>query len=185
MNTQQNTHSGTPITGGQNTQTGGVQAGQTNQNQKGSGTNQTQGTTPPVVDIDLNLLKTPKTKKTIKDFRIPQDLIDNDKSIIDLIMRSESMKDEERQYWFNLSEIMNEEQIEKLRDILARERKKLAEIDEKYGKKKIDPVEVARKNKEMQARRAAEQKALAEREAKAKAEQGFDEDDLLSELDDV
>ncbi len=139
----------------------------------------------PVIDIDLNLLKTPKTNKTIKDFRIPEELMKSDKNIIDLIMRSESMKDEERQYWFNLSEIMNEEQVDKLRDILARERKKLAEIDEKYGKKKVDPVEVARKNKEMQVRRAAEQKALAEKEAKHKAEENFDEDDLLSELDDL
>jgi len=132
--------------------------------------------------MDLTQLKTP-TGKAITDFRIPAKLMQNDPALVDLIMRSESMKDEERQYWFNLYEVMNEGQIEKLRDILTRERAKLAEIDAKYGKKpEIDPVEAAKKAEDMAQKRAAEQAALKKREAEAQAKEAHAEDALMNEL---
>jgi hypothetical protein len=128
-------------------------------------------------------LTTP-TGKTLTDFRIPAKLTQSDAALIELIMKSESMKDEERQYWFNLYEVMNTAQIDKLRDILTRERAKLAEIDAKYGKKpKIDPVEAAKKAEEMAQKRSAEQKILKEREAKIQAQEAQAEADILSELD--
>lgn len=127
---------------------------------------------------------TTPTGKTLTDFRIPAKLTQNDPALIDLIMKSESMKDEERQYWFNLYEVMNAAQVDKLRDILTRERQKLAEIDAKYGKKtKIDPIEAARKAEEMAQKRVAEQVALKEREAKIQAQETVAEADILSELD--
>ena len=93
-----------------------------------------------MTDTTTTTQVTTPTGKTLADFRIPAKLTQNDPALIDLIMKSESMKDEERQYWFNLYEVMNTAQIDKLRDILTRERAKLAEIDAKYGKKpKIDP----------------------------------------------
>ncbi|NCP67617.1 hypothetical protein GW756_05090 [bacterium] len=136
-----------------------------------------------MTDTTIAELKTP-TGKTLKDFRIPAKLTQNDQALIELIMKSESMKDEERQYWFNLYEVMNTAQVDKLRDILTRERQKLAEIDAKYGKKpQIDPVEAARKAEEMAQRRAAEQAALKQREAKIQAQEAQAEADILSELD--
>ncbi len=54
--------------------------------------------------------------------------------LIDLIKGSESMNDEERQYWVNLLPAMTEEQIGNLREILGNEKTQLAAIDEKYGK---------------------------------------------------
>jgi hypothetical protein len=124
------------------------------------------------------------TGKTLKDFRVPMKLTQNDAALMELIMKSESMKDEERQYWFNLYEVMNTAQIDKLRDILNRERAKLAEIDAKYGKKpKVDPVEAAKKAEEMAQKRSAEQSALREREAKIQAQEAEAEADILSELD--
>ena len=129
---------------------------------------------------------TTPTGKTLADFRIPAKLTQNDPVLIDLIMKSESMKDEERQYWFNLYEVMNTAQIEKLRDILTRERKKLAEIDAKYGKKPvIDPVEAAKKAEEMAQKRAAEQAALARREAEHQAKEADAEAALMDELDNL
>jgi guanylate kinase len=54
-----------------------------------------------------------------------------------LILRSRSLaKNEEKQNWFNLIPMMNQEQIEKLRDILTRERDKIAEIEARYEQKK-------------------------------------------------
>jgi len=134
--------------------------------------------------IDLEALKT-KSGKTIHDFEVSDKLKATDKPLIDLIMRSESMNDDEKQYWFNLTVVMNTEQIEKLRDILVRERKKLAEIEAKYAKPKVDPIEAAKRAKELATKRAAEQKALAAKEAAYLEQQNqqLSEDDILAELE--
>ncbi len=54
-----------------------------------------------------------------------------------LIAESESMNDEERLYWRNLLLVMDDSQVKKLVNILFREKRKLFEIEKKYGKKKI------------------------------------------------
>ena len=88
-------------------------------------------------------MTTPKTKsgKTANDFHIPPKLLQQDRDLVNLILGSESMDDDERQYWFNLYSMMNAEQVGKLRDILTREREKLAEIDARYGKKRKPQLE--------------------------------------------
>jgi hypothetical protein len=131
--------------------------------------------------VELDKIFTPQTKKGIEGFTIPEPMINKDPQLIELVIRSESMKDDERQYWFNLSEVMNTEQVEKLRDILVRERIRLTEIDHKYGKTKIDPVEAARKAKEMATKRARDKKIIAEREQKSRAQEQK-ADDILDEL---
>ena len=131
---------------------------------------------------DLLLIKTP-SGKTIKDFVIPDRLKNNDPELVDYIMRSESMKDQERQYWFNLSEIMTPAQIEKLRDILKRERQKLAEIDAKYGKTTIDPIQAAKRAKALAAKRAAQQARLRQKEAEIQAREAEEEEAILKELE--
>ena len=80
-----------------------------------------------------------KSGKTLEDFHVPENLRQNDHQLINLVLRSESMNDDERQYWFNLTNIMSQEQIEKLRGILVRERKRLDEINSNYGRNKEDP----------------------------------------------
>jgi len=105
--------------------------------------------------IDLEKLRTPGTGKTIKDFKIPEYMLKEDKELVELIMLSESMNDGERQYWFDLTKTMNIQQVEKLRDILLKERQKLAEIEAKYGVKKtktLSPEEVAKKNAQIDAK---------------------------------
>ena len=68
---------------------------------------------------------------------IPDDFLDREPDLTVLILRSRSLaKNEENQNWFNLIPMMNLEQIEKLRDILTRERDKIAEIEAKYEQKK-------------------------------------------------
>ncbi len=52
--------------------------------------------------------------------------------LIKLILNTESMDDEERQYWFDIMPSMNEEQIDRLFNILETERKKLEELETKY-----------------------------------------------------
>ena len=134
---------------------------------------------------DLTALKT-KSGKTIEDFQIPEDLKTKDPELIELIMGSESMDDAERQYWFNLWLVMNEEQVEKLRDILTREKKKLAEIEAKYAKKpELTPEEIAKKNADLAAKQKAHQESLKREEAEHQAKEAEQEENLLSELENL
>lgn len=70
-------------------------------------------------------------------FVIPENFLNEDPNLISLVLRSKSIdKPEEKQSWFNLLSIMNKEQVDRLRDILIREKQKLEEIDKKYEQKK-------------------------------------------------
>lgn len=72
-------------------------------------------------------------------FDIPDEFLQEDVDLIILILRSKSIESkEDKQNWFNLLALMTSEQIEKLRNILLKERKKIEEIEAKYEKKKID-----------------------------------------------
>lgn len=69
-------------------------------------------------------------------FAINETFIVNNSKLIQLILESKSIaEDTEKQYRFNLLPIMSGEQIEKLNDILQREKTKLAEIEQKYQQK--------------------------------------------------
>ncbi len=54
--------------------------------------------------------------------------------LLEYIKASESMNDEERQYWINILPIMTPEQLKNLEDILMNEKQQLAAIDAKYSK---------------------------------------------------
>lgn len=72
-----------------------------------------------------------------KKFDISDGFLEKEFDLVILVLQSRSLaKDEEKQSWFNLVPIMNEEQVNKLRDILVRERDKIAEIELKYERKK-------------------------------------------------
>jgi len=66
--------------------------------------------------------------------KVPDDLKQKFPELIDLILKSESMNDEERQYWVNILPVMTPEQVQNLKDILVNERDQLAAIDKKYAK---------------------------------------------------
>ncbi len=72
-----------------------------------------------------------------KKYDIPESYLQNDPALISMVLQSRSIDtEEEKQNRFNLLPLMNEEQIEKLRSILVKEKTKLKEIEEKYEKKK-------------------------------------------------
>ncbi len=64
---------------------------------------------------------------------IPTDIQEKFGDLVALIRQSESMNDEERQYWVNILPIMTPEQIQNLEDILLNEKQQLAAIDAKYA----------------------------------------------------
>lgn len=65
---------------------------------------------------------------------IPDDVLAQFPELIDLIKGSESMNDEERQYWVNILPIMTPDQLSSLKDILVNEKTQLKTLDEKYAK---------------------------------------------------
>ena len=135
--------------------------------------------------MDLTQIIT-KTGKTMKDFSIPESLVENDSELVELVLKSESMDDGERQYWFNLSEVMSEEQTEKLRGILTREQTKLAEIEEKYGKKEVvDPAEAKKRALDRAKDRVEKQQTLKEKEAAHNEKEEAEQDAILAELDNL
>jgi hypothetical protein len=70
-------------------------------------------------------------------FVIPEDFLAKMPDLVQLVIESKSLdKSDEKQSWFNLLPLMNDEQVAKLRDILTREKQKLAEIEQKYAQKK-------------------------------------------------
>jgi len=71
------------------------------------------------------------------EYTIPVDFFTKDVELIDMVLRSRSIDTvEEKQNWFNLLSMMNDEQVTKLRGILVKEKTKLEEIEKKYNKKK-------------------------------------------------
>ncbi len=81
---------------------------------------------------------------------IPESYLQKDPELIVLVLESKSLAtDEEKQSWLDMIKIMNPTQIEKLRDILVRERNKLKEIEEKYEKKKAELKEKYEKRIDM------------------------------------
>jgi hypothetical protein len=114
------------------------------------------------------------------DFSVPDDVKAQFPDLIDLITRSESMNNEERQYWVNILPIMTPEQVQNLRDILMNERSQLDAIDAKY-QTEIDAVGQAEfmKRVEDERKQRAQQRAAAEQQAR----QGESADDLLKQIE--
>lgn len=91
--------------------------------------------------------------------------------LIELVKGSESMNDEERQYWVNILPVMTSEQRENLKEILDSERQQLAAIDAKYSseiaslgeKKVLEDAERARRERAKR-RESGERKEREEKE---------------------
>lgn len=52
--------------------------------------------------------------------------------LVQLILATDSMDDNERQYWFDIMPSMTDEQVDRLFNILDTEKKKLQELESKY-----------------------------------------------------
>lgn len=118
------------------------------------------------------------------DLSIPDDTQAQFSELISMIKSSESMNDEERQYWINILPIMTPEQIQNLTDILTNEKRQLAAIDKKYSeplneeeqKERIVSTEI-----EMQKRR----KQRLEREANFEQKDEEASADLLQKIQEL
>lgn len=95
-----------------------------------------------MVNIDLIQQKLPQELWDVaKNYTISDVFLETMADVVVLILHSKSLdSQQEKQSWFDLLPLMNDEQITKLRDILTREKQKLDEIEKKYTQKKDDII---------------------------------------------
>ncbi|MFA6521730.1 MAG: hypothetical protein WCT53_05085 [Candidatus Gracilibacteria bacterium] len=117
-------------------------------------------------------------------FDIPQAVRDQHPDLIPMILQTESMNDDERQYWFQILPIMTDDQILKLREILANEKQQLQKLDKEYDGelKKINDKHVS-EWKEFEAKEKR-QKLKAAESASSQAEKQTEEE-LLKKLQEL
>ncbi len=125
--------------------------------------------TPPPQGTSTTVVVPPETEQKFGD-------------IVALIRASESMNDEERQYWINILPIMTLEQIENLRKILTTERDQLSAIDRKYSKEisSLGQEEVLRRADEL---RRSKRKERTRQEQASEEEEDKLADDLLKKIE--
>jgi len=140
----------------------------------------TSGTTAdPTIEADSPAGLTPQTL----DQKYPVPLLVKQKypELPTLIMQTESMSEEEREYWFQIMPIMAEDQLDKLKTILISEKDQLAQLDKEYEE------ELNRLNekhmlewKEFESKE--KRQALKAKESEAEKTEKQLEEDLLAKL---
>lgn len=117
-------------------------------------------------------------------FDIPETVRSQYPDLIPLILETESMNDDERQYWFQILPIMTDEQVNKLREILANEKQQLSQLDQEYKQdlKRINSKHVSQwKEFEVKEKR----KKLQTAEHAAEKNEKAAEEDLLKNLQNI
>lgn len=112
---------------------------------------------------------------------VPEELKKKFPKLIELILGSESMNDEERQYWVNILPVMTPEQRENLEQILQNEKDQLAAIDQKYSKE-MESLGQGKAVKEMAEKRKTKRKERRASEGKAEEEEQRKEEEILQAI---
>jgi hypothetical protein len=105
--------------------------------------------------------------------------------VIEMILQSESMNDEERQYWIDILPVMNVEQIEQLKTILSQEREQLAAIDAKYGKEIVDGAKQEKSVEEIAELRKRQSQERSDKEQEAETVESATEEEILKKVQDL
>ena len=124
------------------------------------------------------------TANTGSDLSISDETRASFPELVDMIIGSESMNNEERQYWINILPIMTPEQIKSLLDILNNEKVQLDAIDKKYAK----PLSAEEEQEQILKTEAQIQEKREERTEQEEAFEIEDEeasDDLLEKISDL
>jgi|TARA_B100001971_G_C18166953_1_gene524772 biopolymer transport protein ExbB/TolQ len=112
---------------------------------------------------------------------IPPELKKKFPEIVALILGSESMNVEERQYWVNIIPVMTPEQLENLKQILANEKKQLAAIDAKYSKE-MKKLNTGRTVQQMGKKQQEKRSSRQSKEQKVEEEEKEKEDEILKAI---
>jgi hypothetical protein len=115
-------------------------------------------------------------------FSIPEDMLQNNTDLVVLVLESKSISEpKEKQSWFDLYSLMNQDQIDRLRDILTREKQKLAEIEAKYQAKQD---EIKKRYEETYASGAYQQQQdkIRDEEKNSRQQEEVEADALLEQI---
>jgi hypothetical protein len=123
-------------------------------------------------------------KQNGKVFQISDEIQAKYSELIKLILATESMNDDERQYWFDILPSMTDPQIDRLYDILDTERKKLGELEVKY-QKEIKDLNEKHLIEWQEFQIKDSKKKVKEEEAKDKNNPNSSADDVLAMLNDI
>lgn len=114
-------------------------------------------------------------------FAISDEMYTKYPELIQLILETESMENDERQYWFDIMPSMTDEQVDRLYNILETEKRKLADLENKY-KKEIKQLN----EKHLIEWQEFQLKSSKQKIAKAQAEEtDEDADDVLKMLNNL
>ena len=136
-----------------------------------------------MADQDIIIKYLPEHLQSVaQNYNIPNDMLEENSDLVVLVLESKSISDsKEKQSWFDLYSLMNQEQINKLRDILTREKEKLAEIEAKYQAKQD---EIRRKYEETYASGAYQQnqERIRDSELASRQKEEVEADALLDQI---
>jgi len=114
-------------------------------------------------------------------FIVPDEIQAQYSELVKLILNTESMDNEEKQYWFDILPSMTDEQIDRLFNILETERKKLEELEIKY-QEEIKMLNEKHLIEWQEYQTKQNKKKLQEEESK---DSDADADDVLNMLDEL
>ena len=115
-----------------------------------------------------------------KTYQVDEEIQVKYPELIKMILLTESMDDDERQYWFDIMPSMTDDQIDRLFNILDTERKKLEELEMKYQN------EIKNLNeKHLIEWQEFQMKDSKKKIAKAEAAEKDDADEVLQMLNDL
>ena len=119
-----------------------------------------------------------------QDLKVPQKTQDTFPELIEMIQKSESMDQEERQYWIDALPVMTPEQVENLRDILESEQRQIQKAKESH---RNSLQGIAKKNKVAFDSEEYKEKKRIIREAEAKEQENREEhlDNILDEMEEL
>jgi len=120
-------------------------------------------------------------KQNWKTFIIADETLAQYNELVDLILATESMDDDERQYWFDIMPSMTDEQVDRLYSILDTEKKKLEKLEEKY-QDEIKNLNEKHLIEWQEFQMKDSKKKIASEEAKDKKD---DAEDVLAMLDEL
>lgn len=117
-------------------------------------------------------------------FEIPQTVRDRFPHLIPLILQTESMTNDERQYWFQILPIMTDEQVKKLEEILVNEKQQLEKLDQEY-QEEIKHINAKHNSQWKEFEEKEKRRKLRETESKSEQEEKAHEEELLKKLGNV
>lgn len=120
-----------------------------------------------------------------KTFQIADEMEVKYPELIKLVLNTESMDDDERQYWFDIMPSMTDSQIDRLFNILETEKKKLEELEVKYQKEIKNLNEKHLIEWQQFQTKQSQAKVAQSRNEEQQEEGGQNPDDVLKMLNDI